>query len=80
MIGADEPTDLAVLKIDLPRLPVMTLGRSDRIAVGEYVLAIGNPFGLSQTVDHGIVSAKGRALLGAVGRLREFHPDRRCHQ
>jgi S1-C subfamily serine protease len=72
VIGTDEPTDLAVLKIDLPQLPVMTLGRSDRIDVGDYVLAIGNPFGLSQTVTHGIVSAKGRALLGAVANFESF--------
>lgn len=67
LVGRDPDTDLAVLKIDLPDLPVMQLGRSDRVAVGDVVLAIGNPFGqLSQTVTHGIVSAKGRADLGVA--------------
>jgi serine protease DegS len=67
LVGRDPDTDLALLKIDLPDLPVMQLGRSDRVAVGDVVLAIGNPFGqLSQTVTHGIVSAKGRADLGVA--------------
>jgi serine protease DegS len=67
LVGRDPDTDLAVLKIDLSDLPVMQLGRSDRVAVGDVVLAIGNPFGqLSQTVTHGIVSAKGRADLGVA--------------
>jgi serine protease DegS len=64
VIGTDPDTDLAVLKITLSQLPVMALGRSDRLAVGDVVLAIGNPFGLSQTVTQGIVSATGRAQLG----------------
>jgi serine protease DegS len=71
VVGRDPDTDLAVLKIDLPRLPVMTLGRSDRVAVGDQVLAIGNPLGLSQTVTHGIVSATGRAQLG-VAHYEDF--------
>ena len=66
IVGSDPDTDLAVLKIDLPRLPVMTLGRSDQLQVGDVVLAIGNPLGLSQTVTHGIVSATGRAQLGVA--------------
>jgi serine protease DegS len=66
VVGRDPGTDLAVLKIDLPKLPVMTLGRSDRIAVGDVVLAIGTPLGLSQTVTHGIISAIGRAQLGVA--------------
>jgi len=66
IVGSDPDTDLAVLKIDLPRLPVMTLGRSDQVQVGDVVLAIGNPLGLSQTVTHGIVSATGRAQLGVA--------------
>jgi serine protease DegS len=65
-VGSDPDTDLAVLKIDTPRLPVMQLGRSDRVAVGDVVLAIGNPFGLTQTVTHGIVSATSRADLGVA--------------
>jgi serine peptidase DegS len=67
LVGSDPDTDLALLLIDLPRLPVMKFGRSDRVAVGDVVLAIGNPFGrLAQTVTHGIVSAKGRADLGVA--------------
>ncbi len=64
IIGRDPDTDLAVLKIDLPKLPVMPLGRSDLLQVGDTVLAIGNPIGLQQTVTHGIVSATGRGQLG----------------
>jgi serine protease DegS len=64
VVGRDPDTDLAVLKIDLPNLPVMPLGRSDRLQVGDTVLAIGNPIGLQQTVTHGIVSAVGRGQLG----------------
>jgi len=72
LVGSDPDTDVAVLKIDLPKLPVMTLGRSDRVEVGDVVLAIGNPFGLlAQTVTHGIVSATGRADLG-VAPLEDF--------
>jgi serine protease DegS len=63
LVGSDPDTDLAVLKIDLPNLPVMKLGRADRVSVGDIVLAIGNPFGLTQTVTHGIVSGTGRADL-----------------
>ena len=64
VIGADPESDLAVLKIDLPKLPVMTPSDSDRIEVGDTVLAIGNPFGVGQTVTSGIVSALGRDQLG----------------
>ncbi len=66
VVGRDPGTDLAVLKVDLPNLPVMKLGRSDRLAVGDTVLAIGSPLGLSQTVTHGIISAMGRADLGVA--------------
>ncbi|MFT3778127.1 MAG: trypsin-like peptidase domain-containing protein [Ottowia sp.] len=64
VIGTDPESDLAVLKIDLGNLPVMTLGNSDALLVGDQVLAIGNPFGVGQTVTSGIVSALGRNQLG----------------
>lgn len=64
VVGQDPDTDIAVLKIDLPQAPVMPLGRSDALRVGDIVLAIGNPYGLSQTVTQGIVSATGRGELG----------------
>ncbi|HEX3844931.1 MAG TPA: trypsin-like peptidase domain-containing protein [Steroidobacteraceae bacterium] len=64
VVGADPDSDLAVLKIDLPNLPVITFGRSDELQVGDIVLAIGDPLGLSQTVTHGIVSATARGELG----------------
>lgn len=64
VIGTDPDTDLAVLKIDLDRLPSITLGDSDNLQVGDAVLAIGNPFGVGQTVTSGIVSALGRNQLG----------------
>ncbi|ACM32226.1 MAG: trypsin-like peptidase domain-containing protein [Diaphorobacter nitroreducens] len=64
VIGTDPETDLAVLKVDLDKLPVIVLGDSDQLAVGDQVLAIGNPFGVGQTVTSGIVSALGRSQLG----------------
>jgi serine protease DegQ len=64
VIGTDPDTDLAILKISLERLPVITLGNSDALQVGDPVLAIGNPFGVGQTVTSGIVSALGRNQLG----------------
>ena len=64
VIGTDPDTDLAVLKIQLDRLPAITLGNSDQLQVGDQVLAIGNPFGVGQTVTGGIVSAIGRNRLG----------------
>jgi S1-C subfamily serine protease len=66
LVGADPDTDIAVLKIGLATLPIMPLGRSDRLRVGEPVLAIGNPLGLGQTVTQGIVSATGRGQLGVT--------------
>ncbi len=62
IIGTDPRTDLAVIKISATGLPTIPWGDSDRLEVGEYVLAIGNPYGLSQTVTQGIVSALGRNL------------------
>lgn len=64
IIGTDPESDLAVLKIELDKLPVMVLGNSDQLQVGDRVLAIGNPFGVGQTVTSGIVSALGRNQLG----------------
>ena len=64
VIGTDPDTDLAILKVALDRLPVITLGNSDAVQVGDQVLAIGNPFGVGQTVTSGIVSALGRNQLG----------------
>ena len=64
LIGADPESDLAVLKIALTQLPAITLGDSDALQVGDRVLAIGNPFGVGQTVTSGIVSALGRDQLG----------------
>jgi Do/DeqQ family serine protease len=64
VIGTDPDSDLAVLKIELDRLPAIVLGDSDTLQVGDQVLAIGNPFGVGQTVTSGIVSALGRNQLG----------------
>ena len=64
IIGTDPETDLAVLKVELDKLPVIVLGNSDHAVVGDTVLAIGNPFGVGQTVTSGIVSALGRKELG----------------
>jgi serine protease DegQ len=64
VIGTDPDTDLAILKIELEKLPVIVLGNSDGLQVGDQVLAIGNPFGVGQTVTSGIVSALGRNQLG----------------
>jgi serine protease DegQ len=64
VIGTDPETDLAVLKINLPNLPTITLGRMENARVGDVVLAIGNPFGVGQTVTMGIISALGRNHLG----------------
>ncbi|MEK9953499.1 MAG: trypsin-like peptidase domain-containing protein, partial [Curvibacter sp.] len=64
VIGTDPDSDLAVLKIELDKLPVIVLGDSDSLQVGDPVLAIGNPFGVGQTVTSGIVSALGRNQLG----------------
>ncbi len=64
VIGVDPDSDLAVLKIKLDRLPVIVIGQSENLQVGDQVLAIGNPFGVGQTVTSGIVSALGRNQLG----------------
>ncbi|MGB7479731.1 MAG: Do family serine endopeptidase [Burkholderiaceae bacterium] len=64
VVGADPETDLAVVKIKLPNLPAITLGHVEQARVGDVVLAIGNPFGVGQTVTMGIISALGRNHLG----------------
>jgi serine protease DegS len=64
IIGTDPESDIAVLKVAIEDLPAITLGQSDSIQVGDVVLAIGNPFGVGQTVTMGIISATGRDRLG----------------
>jgi serine protease Do len=66
VIGTDPKTDVAVIKIDAANLPILPWGDAARLQVGEMVLAVGNPFGLSQTVTMGIISAVGRANMGIV--------------
>ncbi|MEO2082507.1 MAG: trypsin-like peptidase domain-containing protein, partial [Desulfurobacteriaceae bacterium] len=66
VVGKDPKTDVALIKIKVgkKKVPVVELGNSDKIKVGEFVIAVGNPYGLNWTVTHGIVSAKGRHGLG----------------
>ncbi len=71
VVGRDARTDLALLKMDATGLPVLPLGDSDKLEVGELVLAIGNPFGLEYSVSLGIVSRKGRAL-GSAGAFDDY--------
>jgi serine protease DegS len=71
VIGTDPDSDLAVLKIDLKNLPVIKLSNSEDIAIGDVTLAIGNPFGVGQTVTMGIISATGRDHLG-LSRYEDF--------
>jgi Do/DeqQ family serine protease len=66
VIGADESTDVALLKIEADNLPVIPIGDSDALKVGEWVLAVGNPFGFTSTVTTGIVSAKARSIASAT--------------
>lgn len=70
LVGTDPTTDIALLKIDAKDLPTVTIGQSDALKVGEWVLAVGNPFNLTSTVTAGIVSAKARSLgMGGSGQL-----------
>ncbi|HEX7329962.1 MAG TPA: Do family serine endopeptidase [Pyrinomonadaceae bacterium] len=72
LVGADPPSDLAVLKVEATNLPVLTLGDSDRMRVGDVVLALGNPLGVGQTVTMGIISAKGRQTGLSNGSFEDF--------
>ncbi len=72
IIGTDETTDLALIKIDAKDLPAITIGDSDALKVGEWVLAIGNPFNLTSTVTAGIVSAKARQVGGSQNGIESF--------
>jgi len=72
LVGSDPPSDLAVLKIDAKDLPTLPLGDSDRVRVGDPVLAVGNPLGIGQTVTAGIVSAKGRQTGLSDGSFEDF--------
>jgi len=71
LVGADKDTDLAVLRVKLDDLPVLPLGLTDNLRVGDVALAIGNPFGVGQTVTLGIISATGRSQLG-INRYEDF--------
>lgn len=68
IIGADPTTDLALVKIEADNLPTVKFGNSDNLKIGEWVLAVGNPFGLTSTVTAGIVSAKARRISGGMNR------------
>ncbi len=64
LVGTDKHSDVAVIKVDAKGLPAISMGDSDKLEVGEWVMAVGNPFGLAQTVTVGVVSAKGRNAVG----------------
>src|ERR1043165_6863826 len=72
VIGTDPPSDLAVLKVEASNLPVLQLGNSDNVRVGDVVLAVGNPLGVGQTVTMGIISAKGRQTGLSSGSFEDF--------
>lgn len=75
VVGRDPKTDIAVLKVDAENLPYVTLADSDKLEIGDVVLAIGNPFGIGQTVTMGIVSAKGRTLAQGMDRRDQRYED-----
>ena len=73
-VWTDPESDIAALRLEVEDLPTVPLGDTDRVRVGQWVLAFGSPFGLSQTVTHGIISARerGQVSLGATIRIKEF--------
>jgi Do/DeqQ family serine protease len=72
LIGSDPPSDLALLRIEATNLPVLALGNSDAVRVGDVALAIGNPLGVGQTVTMGIISAKNRSTGVGEGTFEDF--------
>jgi Do/DeqQ family serine protease len=72
LVGSDQPSDLAVLKIEAQNLPTLSLGDSDKVRVGDFVLAVGNPMGIGQTVTSGIISAKSRQTGLSDGSFEDF--------
>ena len=72
LVGSDQPSDLALLKIEANSLPALALGDSDKVRIGDVVLAVGNPLGIGQTVTAGIISAKGRATGLSDGSFEDF--------
>ncbi len=75
IIGTDPPTDVAVIKIEANNLPAAKLGDSEKVKVGQWVIAVGNPFQLFHTVTHGIISAKGRSSVGLADYEDFFQTD-----
>lgn len=72
LVGSDPPSDLAVLRIEANKLPVLSLGDSDKVRVGDICLAVGNPLGIGETVTAGIISAKGRTTDLSDGSFEDF--------
>ena len=79
VVGTDPETDLAVLKIEVQKLPAITFARAEQLRVGDVVLAIGNPFGVGQTVTFGIVSGLGRSHLGIATFENFIQTDAAIH-
>jgi len=79
VVGTDPETDLAVLKIEMEKLPSITFARAEQVRVGDIVLAIGNPFGVGQTVTQGIVSGLGRSQLGITTFENFIQTDAAIH-